>query len=167
MTTDVAIIGGGPNGLLLACELALAGVRPAVLERLPERVEMPKANGLVGRVVQALDYRGLYERLSGGDRRRCGCRASRSARCRWSCPRWSGAEVRYGDGSGHPMTGRWMPDLPLRTRTGPTRVGELLRGGRPVLLTTAGGTAKAWTDRVDLIVTADAPADTVLIRPDG
>ncbi len=65
MTTDVVIVGGGPNGLLMACELALAGVRPVVLERLPERAAMPKANGLVGRVVQALDYRGLYERLSG------------------------------------------------------------------------------------------------------
>jgi len=65
MTTDVVIAGGGPNGLLLACELALAGLRPVVLERLPERPTDPKANGLVGRVVQALDYRGLYERFSG------------------------------------------------------------------------------------------------------
>ena len=65
MTTGVVIAGGGPNGLLLACELALAGVRPIVLERLPERAALPKANGLVGRVVQALDYRGLYERFSG------------------------------------------------------------------------------------------------------
>jgi 2-polyprenyl-6-methoxyphenol hydroxylase-like FAD-dependent oxidoreductase len=65
MTTDVVIAGGGPNGLLMACELALAGVRVVVLERLPERATAPKANGLVGRVVQALDYRGLYERFSG------------------------------------------------------------------------------------------------------
>ena len=65
MTTSVVIAGGGPNGLLLACELALAGVHPIVLERLPERAAQPKANGLVGRVVQALDYRGLYERFSG------------------------------------------------------------------------------------------------------
>ena len=36
-----------------------------VLERLPERATTPKANGLVGRVVQALDYRGLYELFSG------------------------------------------------------------------------------------------------------
>jgi 2-polyprenyl-6-methoxyphenol hydroxylase-like FAD-dependent oxidoreductase len=65
MKTDVVIAGGGPNGLLMACELALADVRAVVLERLPERATAPKANGLVGRVVQALDYRGLYERFSG------------------------------------------------------------------------------------------------------
>jgi 2-polyprenyl-6-methoxyphenol hydroxylase-like FAD-dependent oxidoreductase len=62
---DVAIVGGGPSGLLLACELALAGVKPIILERLLEPDTMPKANGLVGRVVQALDYRGWYELLSG------------------------------------------------------------------------------------------------------
>jgi len=65
MTTDVVIAGGGPNGLLMACELVLADVRVVVLESLPERPAAPKANGLVGRVVQALDYRGLYERFSG------------------------------------------------------------------------------------------------------
>ena len=59
MTTDVVIAGGGPNGLLMACELALAGVSVVVLERLPERPTEAKANGLVGRVVQALGYRGL------------------------------------------------------------------------------------------------------------
>lgn len=46
MTTGVVIAGGGPNGLLLDCELALAGVHPVVLERLPERAAEPRVNGL-------------------------------------------------------------------------------------------------------------------------
>ncbi|MEU1587100.1 FAD-dependent monooxygenase [Micromonospora sp. NPDC005710] len=62
---DVAIVGAGPNGLMLACELALAGVHPVVLERHPAPTGEPRANGLVGQVVRLLDRRGLYERLSG------------------------------------------------------------------------------------------------------
>ncbi|EHK87515.1 polyketide oxygenase/hydroxylase [Saccharomonospora azurea SZMC 14600] len=65
MITDVVVVGGGPNGLMLACELGLAGIRPLVLERLPEPSKEPKANGLLGQVVRMLDHRGLYERLSG------------------------------------------------------------------------------------------------------
>ncbi|WP_328885081.1 FAD-dependent monooxygenase [Streptomyces sp. NBC_00316] len=65
MIADVVIAGGGPNGLMLACELSLAGIRPIVLERLPEPSEEPKANGLLGQVVRMVDHRGLYERLSG------------------------------------------------------------------------------------------------------
>ncbi|MBB5954132.1 2-polyprenyl-6-methoxyphenol hydroxylase-like FAD-dependent oxidoreductase [Saccharothrix tamanrassetensis] len=65
MDTDVVIVGAGPNGLMLANELRLAGVRPTVLEALPGRATLPKANGLVGRVVQALHYRGLHEAVTG------------------------------------------------------------------------------------------------------
>ncbi|GGV42958.1 FAD-dependent oxidoreductase [Kitasatospora herbaricolor] len=66
MTLDVLIAGAGPNGLMLACELSLAGVRPVVLELLPERSAEPKANGLVGQAVRLLDHRGLHEALGGG-----------------------------------------------------------------------------------------------------
>ncbi|MGW0889511.1 FAD-dependent monooxygenase [Saccharopolyspora sp. NPDC002578] len=61
---DVVIVGGGPNGMMLACELALGGVRPIVLERSTEPSEEPRSNGLVGQVVRMVDRRGLFERLS-------------------------------------------------------------------------------------------------------
>lgn len=62
---DVVIAGAGPNGLMLACELALGGVRPVVLDSLPGPSVEPKANGLVGQVVRMLDMRGLYQRFTG------------------------------------------------------------------------------------------------------
>ncbi|MEV4823302.1 FAD-dependent monooxygenase [Micromonospora sp. NPDC049274] len=62
---DVLIVGAGPNGLMLACELALAGVHPVVLERHATPTREPRANGVVGQVVRLLDRRGLYTRLSG------------------------------------------------------------------------------------------------------
>jgi 2-polyprenyl-6-methoxyphenol hydroxylase-like FAD-dependent oxidoreductase len=64
---SVVISGAGPNGLMVACELALAGVRPVVLERLPAPSDEPKANGLVGQVVRMLDMRGLYQTFTGSD----------------------------------------------------------------------------------------------------
>jgi len=60
---DVVIAGGGPTGLMLACELRLAGIRPVVLERLAEPTGLSKALALVGRSVDALDYRGLLDRF--------------------------------------------------------------------------------------------------------
>ncbi|TWV58020.1 FAD-dependent oxidoreductase [Streptomyces misionensis] len=66
MTADVIIVGGGPNGLMLACELSLAGIRPLVLERHAAPATEPKANGLLGQVVRLIDHRGLYEPLGGG-----------------------------------------------------------------------------------------------------
>jgi 2-polyprenyl-6-methoxyphenol hydroxylase-like FAD-dependent oxidoreductase len=66
-TAHVAISGAGPNGLMLACELALAGVRPVVLDKLPAPSDEPKANGLVGQVIRQLDMRGLYHEFGGED----------------------------------------------------------------------------------------------------
>ncbi|MBB5777551.1 FAD-dependent monooxygenase [Nonomuraea jabiensis] len=63
---DVLIVGAGPVGLMLACELALAGVRPIVLDKRPEPSELPRANGLGGQIVDLLDHRGLLERFSAG-----------------------------------------------------------------------------------------------------
>ncbi|WP_158883691.1 FAD-dependent monooxygenase [Amycolatopsis anabasis] len=62
---DVVISGGGPNGLMLAGELGLAGMRPIVLEKLPQPSDEPRANGIVGQVVRLLDIRGLYHEFGG------------------------------------------------------------------------------------------------------
>ncbi len=63
MDADVVIAGAGPTGLMLACELHLAGVRSIVLERLAEPTGLSKALALVGRSVDTLDYRGLLGRF--------------------------------------------------------------------------------------------------------
>lgn len=62
---DTLIIGGGPVGVFMACELKLAGANPLVLERLPGINQWDKAHGLTGQVVRLLDQRGLFERCAG------------------------------------------------------------------------------------------------------
>ncbi|QYC40142.1 Pentachlorophenol 4-monooxygenase [Nonomuraea coxensis DSM 45129] len=62
---QVAIVGGGPIGLFLACEVALHGVPVVVLERLPELEEHPKAEGITGRAIDILDRRGLMLGIDG------------------------------------------------------------------------------------------------------
>ena len=59
MDADVVVVGAGPVGLLLAAELALAGVRPLVLERLAGPSEQPKARGIGPLAAEALRRRGL------------------------------------------------------------------------------------------------------------
>ncbi len=66
----VVIAGGGPTGLMLAGELALAGVDVAVVERRasPELVGS-RAGGLHARTLEVLDQRGIADRfLSQGQR---------------------------------------------------------------------------------------------------
>lgn len=60
---DAIIVGAGPTGLMLACELCRAGVRPLVLEREPQLRDTPKAGGLSGQILEMLHYRGLLERF--------------------------------------------------------------------------------------------------------
>lgn len=63
---DVVIVGAGPVGLMLACELALHGARRTiVLDTLPGPKDEPRANGVGGPAVRLLDHRGLYEPLTG------------------------------------------------------------------------------------------------------
>ncbi|MFJ7590225.1 monooxygenase [Streptomyces sp. NPDC097617] len=65
MDTDVIVVGAGPTGLLLACELALAGVRTLVLERHTEPQQDSRALTLHPRSLELMDLRGLSPRFLG------------------------------------------------------------------------------------------------------
>ncbi|MEU8354591.1 FAD-dependent monooxygenase [Nonomuraea sp. NPDC048882] len=62
-TTDVIVIGAGPTGLMLACELARAGVRCRLLERRAEQSNLTRAFAVHARTLELLDARGLADDL--------------------------------------------------------------------------------------------------------
>ena len=105
-----------------------------------------------------------------------------------------GSDVRYempnGQARPHPLAGRFAPDLRLDADGGVTRVAELVRSARGVLLDLSGageaagpragaltpdsalaGAAAGWPGRVSVIaarpLAQPAPAAAMLIRPDG
>ena len=60
---DVVVVGAGPVGLWLACELALAKVKVAVLERRAEAVTQSRALAIQGRTLEVFALRGLADRF--------------------------------------------------------------------------------------------------------
>ena len=61
---QVVIAGAGPTGLMLAGELALAGVDVVVVEpRADQAVHGSRAGGLHARTIEVLDQRGIAERF--------------------------------------------------------------------------------------------------------
>jgi 3-(3-hydroxy-phenyl)propionate hydroxylase len=96
----------------------------------------------------------------------------------------SGLDIRYDLGDGHPLRGRRMPDLDLRTADGPTTVFRLLHDARPLLLDLVGHGAAdlrgaPGADRVRVVhgthdgawelplIGRVEPPPAVLVRPDG
>jgi 3-(3-hydroxy-phenyl)propionate hydroxylase len=61
---EVVIAGGGPAGMMLAAELALAKVDVAVVERRPDHVLADsRAGGFHSRTIEVLDQRGVADRF--------------------------------------------------------------------------------------------------------
>lgn len=92
-------------------------------------------------------------------------------------------DIRYDTNGDHPLAGRRVPDGDLITAEGDTRVCELLRSGRPMLLQLNGNqvsSAQGWLDRLE-VVDARSRAErwavpgvgdiavpaAILVRPDG
>ncbi len=62
--TEVIVVGGGPSGLMLAGELALAGLDPMVLERrTSDELVGTRARGFHARTIEILDQRGIADRF--------------------------------------------------------------------------------------------------------
>src|ERR1700733_11399416 len=61
---EIVIVGGGPTGLMLSGELALAGVDVAIVERRPSQ-DLPgsRAGGFQSRTIEVFDQRGIADRF--------------------------------------------------------------------------------------------------------
>src|SRR6059058_5920582 len=61
---EVVVAGGGPTGLMLAGELALAGVDVAIVERRASQdLTGSRSGGLHSRTIEVLDQRGIADRF--------------------------------------------------------------------------------------------------------
>jgi 2-polyprenyl-6-methoxyphenol hydroxylase-like FAD-dependent oxidoreductase len=62
-SAEVVVVGSGPTGLMLACELALGGVNVRLLEERTDKPNITRAFAVHARTLELLDARGLAEVL--------------------------------------------------------------------------------------------------------
>ncbi|KJY38253.1 hypothetical protein VR46_29640, partial [Streptomyces sp. NRRL S-444] len=61
--SDVLIVGAGPTGLVLACDLARRGVRALVVERSPELFPGSRGKGIQPRTLEVFHDLGVLEEI--------------------------------------------------------------------------------------------------------
>ena len=61
--SDVIVVGAGPTGLMLACELAMRGIGVRILERRSEIPNITRAFAVHARTLELLDCRGMADEL--------------------------------------------------------------------------------------------------------
>ncbi|MGX9789428.1 FAD-dependent monooxygenase [Mycobacterium sp. MMS18-G62] len=62
-TSEVVVVGAGPTGLMLACELALGGAKVRLLEQRTDMPNITRAFAVHARTLELLDARGLADEL--------------------------------------------------------------------------------------------------------
>ncbi|MFJ9024889.1 FAD-dependent monooxygenase, partial [Streptomyces sp. NPDC102259] len=97
---QVVVVGGGPVGLLLACELAGYGVRTVVVEAREEVSGRPKATTLHARTVQCLARRGHLPLTDADARKGAGTGAGEGASAGVGAGTGEGAGTGGGAGVG-------------------------------------------------------------------
>lgn len=63
MNSDVIVVGAGPTGLMLACELVMRGVAVRLLEERRDIPNITRAFGVHARTLELLDARGLADEI--------------------------------------------------------------------------------------------------------
>src|SRR5882672_10385184 len=63
LAADVLVVGAGPTGLTLACDLARRGVAVRIVDRVPEFPHGSRGKGLSQRSLEVFDDLGVVDRL--------------------------------------------------------------------------------------------------------
>src|SRR5580693_4767377 len=77
--TDVLVVGAGPTGLTLACDLARRGVAVTIVDRAPEFPRGSRGKGLSPRSLEVFDDLGVAGQLLASGTTRLPCRKYQGA----------------------------------------------------------------------------------------